>query len=245
MSTQSPLEGAGKVFTFTKTAVSYFVFLYIVQFIYLMVISMIGRVADGAGAYLDYGLLAVLAVTILSMSSFKENIKLNVNRRLHAEVALAQYAHLSGASDDAGIVHDCFWGTLWSRGFTLMGRIAGFFSVINQPHADFSTAFINVVIALLWCWGCNAIARRWVREQRLDKNGNPIDIDYEILDRPELYRDWARGMSEYWDRLRFNKFLDKQNRRDHDRDRDDSDHDSDDDGDDDDDDDDESPPKRY
>jgi len=236
MSTQSPLEGFGKVFTFTKTAVSYFVFLWIAQFIYLAVISILGRTAVGAEAYLDYGLLVVIAVTIQSMSSFKENIELNVDRRLHAEVALAQYAHLSGASDDAGIVHYCFWGTLWSCGFNLVGLIAGFFSVINQPNAGFSTVFLNVVIALLWCWGCDAIGRRWLKKQKVDKNGNPNG--YGILDRPDLYRDWAKNMTDYWDRLRFNKFLEKQNRDTSHRDRDHDGDGGDGDGD-------ESPPRRY
>ena len=239
-----PLEGAGKVLTFVKTTVSYFIILWLMLMLYLTGISIVGRVQHGAGVFLDYGLLAVIGITIHLLSTFYENIKLNVDRRTHAEVALAQYAHLSGASDDAGIVHYCFWGTLWSHGFNLMGVVASFFSVVNQPHYDFSTVFLNTVIALLWSWACDSISRRWLKKPSVDKNGNPTD--FGILDKPELYRDWAKNMTDYWDRLRFNKFLEKQNRDTSHRDRD---HDGDGDGDggdgDGDGDGDESPPRRY
>ena len=231
MGIHSPIKGTGKFVTFVQASFWFFIFMWLVLPIYLTGISIVGRVQHGAEVVSDYGLLIVIGITIHLLSAFGENIELNLDRRTNAEVALAQYAHLSGASDDAGIVHNCFWGTLWSYGFSLMGCVASFFSVINQPHANFSSMFLNAVIAFLWCWACDSISRRWLKKQSVDKNGNPNGVG--ILDQPEKYRDWANNMLVYWDRLRFNKFLEKQNRntsypdRDHDGDGE------------------ESPPRRY
>lgn len=232
----NPLQGGKLYFNLAKAAICFFPLIIVGIFVYIVVISALGRVGTGAASVFNYILLLGLGFTAFLFSTFKDNLKLNVKRRTKAEVALAEYAHFSGASDDLGIIHNCFYGTLWSSGYALVSYAIGFLSVINTSYVNFSIIFINVVIAFVWSTVCQAIGRRWLKPQEVDKNGNPNGVG--ILDDPKSFYNFFRNMENFNDRQRFNDFLDRHfglgdsnDRRSDNKDFDD--------------DDDDSPPRRY
>lgn len=235
----SPLQGGRLYFNLAKAAVCFFPLITLGILVYCGIISAFGGVGQGSASVSSYAFLLGLLFAAFLTSTFKDNLKLNVKRRTKAEVALAEYAHFSRASDDKTMIHDCFYGTLWSSGYALVSYVVGILGFLNTSHTNFSILFINVVIAFIWSTICQAISQRWLKQQEVDKNGNPNGAG--ILDDPKSFYSFFRNMENFNDRQRFNRFLDKHfGRGDSNDNRSDNE-----DFDDDDDDDNDSPPRRY